>query len=348
MGLYGSEFHTFSFHTRAGVVRSKRLLKEMLPLSPEGAREIGIVDYVFPASKLELETEELIEKLMKGEKFKLAPWCGGKVEGREVSIEEGIKNKKNFWRGLKGPMRDYREAELREMKEDFWGERSERYHSRRVNFVRKIAGDSTPIRFAKHRRWDWTKGEMRFDEEETESFDLPGPSPLEEVQSSPDLTSSELASSSRRGTSSTLNEDHSPLTSEGENEKIKFPIKIEYVSDSSIQEKDSPELNRLDQKTPNQRKKSISNVVKSMFTPKKMTEPLPDVPNSAPSFGVNSLTVGKVKRGGVLSSLSLSPKKRVNTVSQKFEDLEIQDVKGGEGTMFTCYNSFQPQDQSKK
>jgi len=85
-----------------------------------------------------------------------------------------------------------------------------------------------------------------------------------------------------------------------------------------------------------------------MFSPKKSTEPLPEVPNSSPSLSVTGLPGGKVRKGGVLASLSLSPKKRANTVSQKLEDFDIQDVKGGEGTMFTCYNSFQHEEPLKK
>ena len=55
------------------------------------------------------------------------------------------------------------------MSRDFWSPRSERYHSRREAFVRKMKATSTPLRFAKHRRSEADSGKL--DEEETDEYD---------------------------------------------------------------------------------------------------------------------------------------------------------------------------------
>ncbi|KAG5986479.1 hypothetical protein E4U54_005399 [Claviceps lovelessii] len=59
-----------------------------------------------------------------------------------------------------------RATELGQMSMDFWSARSERYHSRRSDFVRKAKPASTPLRFATHRR-----GPGMLDEEEQDEFD---------------------------------------------------------------------------------------------------------------------------------------------------------------------------------
>jgi enoyl-CoA hydratase/carnithine racemase/methionyl-tRNA formyltransferase len=72
-----------------------------------------------------------------------------------------------------------RARELGEMSLDFWSPRSERYHTRREAFVRKMKASSTPLRFAKHRRNggvdDDTSAEgsnmSKLDEEETDEYD---------------------------------------------------------------------------------------------------------------------------------------------------------------------------------
>jgi enoyl-CoA hydratase/carnithine racemase len=50
IGLYGSEYHTISYFARCGEAKAKKLLSAMLPISPLQARQIGLVDFVFPGS----------------------------------------------------------------------------------------------------------------------------------------------------------------------------------------------------------------------------------------------------------------------------------------------------------
>lgn len=50
VGLYGSEYHTVSYHGRCGKANGDKILRSMTPLSPVQARHIGLVDYVFPGT----------------------------------------------------------------------------------------------------------------------------------------------------------------------------------------------------------------------------------------------------------------------------------------------------------
>ena len=50
VGLYGSEYHTVSYHGRCGQANGNKILRSMTPLSPVQAQQIGLVDYVFPGT----------------------------------------------------------------------------------------------------------------------------------------------------------------------------------------------------------------------------------------------------------------------------------------------------------
>jgi enoyl-CoA hydratase/carnithine racemase len=54
IGLFGSEYHTISYFSRCGKKKATEILRAMRPLSPLEAREIGLVDFVFPGHGMEL------------------------------------------------------------------------------------------------------------------------------------------------------------------------------------------------------------------------------------------------------------------------------------------------------
>ncbi|KAM0247151.1 hypothetical protein ACHAP5_004230 [Fusarium lateritium] len=148
IGLYGSEFHSLSYVGRCGLQGSKRILRGMLPLSASQAREIGLIDHVLPGSGDILDTRIrcLVQQSMH------APYKPGVWKSYVDLSPSGLA----YARAL----------ELSEMAKDFWSSRSERYNSRRRDFVRKAKPAKTPLRFATHRR----QGGM-LDEEETDLFD---------------------------------------------------------------------------------------------------------------------------------------------------------------------------------
>lgn len=150
IGLYGSEYHTLSYHGRCGPERGAEILRSMLPMSPFDARSIGLVDHVFPG------TGAILEK---------------RIRNHVAVVVKSGKPGRILWKAKQDlsatSLALARAMELNEMSKDFYSARSARYHSRRAAFVRKVKPTQTPLRFATHRRADLT---MR-DEEEEVSYD---------------------------------------------------------------------------------------------------------------------------------------------------------------------------------
>jgi enoyl-CoA hydratase/carnithine racemase/methionyl-tRNA formyltransferase len=149
LGLYGSEYHTISYFARCGEAKAKKLLSAMLPISPLQARQIGLVDFVFPGSGDVLDDHIQTHVSM--------------------MLKDGVA-RKSLWKHnadlSQSALAMARANELAEMSKDFWSPRAVRYHSRRCDFVRKAKPSRTPLRFALHRRIM-----AQPDEEETAEFD---------------------------------------------------------------------------------------------------------------------------------------------------------------------------------
>ncbi|WZH50262.1 ClpP/crotonase-like domain-containing protein [Fusarium acuminatum] len=148
LGLHGSEYHSLSYIGRCGPENSNRILRDMLPISAYQAREMGLVDHVLPGSGAILDIR--IRYHVRGMTY--TPYKSGNWKYQVDLSPPGLASA--------------RAHELNEMAKDFWSARSERYASRRRDFVRKVKPTKTPLRFASHRRRD---GEI--DEEEADSFD---------------------------------------------------------------------------------------------------------------------------------------------------------------------------------
>lgn len=149
IGLYGSEYHSLSYHGRCGEAKAKTMLSAMMPMSPLQARQTGLVDFVFPGSGAVLDDhiQTHVSIMLKDNVPRKGLW------------------KRNVDLSLPALARA-RAVELAEMSKDFWSPRAVRYHSRRFDFVRKIKPTCTPLRFASHRRIMASP-----DEEETPEFD---------------------------------------------------------------------------------------------------------------------------------------------------------------------------------
>ncbi|GAB7329625.1 hypothetical protein MBLNU13_g01372t1 [Cladosporium sp. NU13] len=149
IGLYGSEYHTLSYYARCGEAKAKKLLSAMLPVSPLQARQLGLVDFVFPGSGdvLDDHIQTHVSMMLKDGVPRKGLWK------RNVDMSPSV-------------LALTRANELAEMSKDFWSPRSVRYHSRRSDFVRKAKPACTPLRFALHRRIM-----AQPDEEETPEFD---------------------------------------------------------------------------------------------------------------------------------------------------------------------------------
>lgn len=156
LGLYGSEFHSLSYPGRCGVEGSKVALRSMTPLSADDARNMGLVDYVLriPTELLDSAVRAHVEDM-----FTPGEQARGPPSPRTGAWKANVDTSP-------AGLALARATELGQMSMDFWSARSERYHSRRRDFVRKAKSSSTPLRFASHRR---QKGMM--DEEERDEFD---------------------------------------------------------------------------------------------------------------------------------------------------------------------------------
>ncbi|CAD0106944.1 unnamed protein product [Aureobasidium uvarum] len=149
LGLFGSEYHTITYNGRVGRASGRHLLRDMLPVSAQQAKDIGLVDVVLPGygesldAAIHTHVSELVSSNQKPGHWK------HKLDLSPNALALARMN------------------ELGEMAKDFWSARSLRYHSRRRDFVRKVKASKTPLRFAQHRR---KVGEL--DEEESDSFDL--------------------------------------------------------------------------------------------------------------------------------------------------------------------------------
>ena len=151
IGLHGSEYHSLTYTARCGAPQAQKLLRAMLPLSPLQARQIGLVDFVFPGSGevLDDHIQTHVALMLRDGIARKGPW------------------KRKLDLSLSG-LAFARVNELSEMAKDFWSPRSARYHSRRADFVRKAKPTRTPLRFALHRR---VQAKLLPDEEETAEFD---------------------------------------------------------------------------------------------------------------------------------------------------------------------------------
>lgn len=162
MGLYGSEFHSLTYNSRCRGENGKRILREMMPLSASAAGHLGLVDYVLPGwgSKLDSAMKAQVSSLTAGLGDNNSP-SGAQSRGSATTAE--------WKRGLdlsSGTLARIRAEELAEMAKDFWSPRSQRYHPRRHDFVRKTTAAATPRRFALHRKSDGL-----VDEEDDDRFD---------------------------------------------------------------------------------------------------------------------------------------------------------------------------------
>lgn len=170
MGLHGSEFHLYSYVERCGRATATHLVKDMLPLSAARARELGLVDVVrgdrdTPVDVAEHQIIEYVRGIagapclsLGSNQYPSAPWTNttnaiGCASSAYSLTDLMCENKRRRYESAEHtPLVHYRHEELSQMLLDsFHPHRSQRYHTRRIKFVRKVKAEGTPTRFVKHR-----------------------------------------------------------------------------------------------------------------------------------------------------------------------------------------------------
>ncbi len=135
--LYGSELWSYTLPKRTGAAQAQGIMQNRLPLGGEQARRMGIVDACFGTDMESFRNETKKRAL----KLSIMPDYGerliAKAEVRQR--EESIK-----------PLVQYREAELAEMRRNFYGF-DPSYHYARYQFVHKVLHAWTPRHLCRHR-----------------------------------------------------------------------------------------------------------------------------------------------------------------------------------------------------
>ncbi|MEU8514162.1 enoyl-CoA hydratase-related protein [Kitasatospora sp. NPDC048722] len=130
MGLYGSEYWTYTLPRRVGAEWAERLTAEALPIGAEQARRIGLVD----------RTEG-------GDAAGFRRWTAREAARLAASPELTArlvdKKRRLAADDEERPLADYRAEELRRMHANFY-RAGEPYHGLRRDFVRKVCPVATP------------------------------------------------------------------------------------------------------------------------------------------------------------------------------------------------------------
>ena len=128
MGLYGSEFWTYTLPRRVGAETARRLTEEALPVSATSAARLGMVDRLVPVPVQGFAAEvENLATALAGDPD-LARLIAAKAATRRADEE-------------RRPLADHRRAELARMRAIFFDARAP-YHALRSAFVRKVPGGS--------------------------------------------------------------------------------------------------------------------------------------------------------------------------------------------------------------
>lgn len=136
--LYGSEYWTYLLPRRVGAEAIESVVGRRLPVGARTAVEMGLVDECLEAASN--RADSAIRRY--------ATRLAGASD-----LDEKIAKKRS--RGLadeaEKPLESYREAELEQMRMNFFGF-DPSYHVARYNFIRKVPQSRTPLYLAKHRR----------------------------------------------------------------------------------------------------------------------------------------------------------------------------------------------------
>jgi putative two-component system hydrogenase maturation factor HypX/HoxX len=139
MGLYGSEYWTYSLPRRVGPAQAQRLIQAALPVGAERGLDLGLVDRV-----LECAPEEFGASVIRSaQRLAAGPGCGARTARKKAELDRAEAEK---------PLHVYRDEELDRMHAIFF-DPEQPYHALRRAFVRKERTDGTPEHLrAYHRR----------------------------------------------------------------------------------------------------------------------------------------------------------------------------------------------------
>jgi putative two-component system protein, hydrogenase maturation factor HypX/HoxX len=130
MGLYGSEFWTYTLPRRAGERTAERLARQALPVSAGTAHRMGLVDHVIRCAPGDFTGH--VRRL--AARTAHAAHTQARIAGKKAALEQQEAHR---------PLAGYREAELDRMHRTFF-DPDHPYHALRAAFVYKSPADRTP------------------------------------------------------------------------------------------------------------------------------------------------------------------------------------------------------------
>lgn len=138
MGLYGSEYWTYSLPRRVGFEKAQEITDACMPMGMQEAKHIGLIDFIIPEllAAFDGKIQIMAETLAQSNNYQKI--LESKLKRR--SYEEFVK-----------PLKYYRQEELRHMREEFFRPNSS-YHPSRKQFIYKVNATETPKRLALHRQ----------------------------------------------------------------------------------------------------------------------------------------------------------------------------------------------------
>jgi putative two-component system hydrogenase maturation factor HypX/HoxX len=134
MGLYGSEYWTYTLPRRVGDSEAERLTQSALPVSAKRAVELGMAERVLQAAP-----EELGDEVMRlATQLAASPDLAARIAKKQAKRAQDESAK---------PLQRYRDEELTHMRCNFF-DRSEPHAALRSAFVRKEKAQHTPAHVA--------------------------------------------------------------------------------------------------------------------------------------------------------------------------------------------------------
>jgi putative two-component system hydrogenase maturation factor HypX/HoxX len=137
--LYGSEFWTYLLPPRVGDEGAKAIMRHRLPMTAPEAVKLGFYDACLPGPGFAVDVARRAAELA------AAP---------DIAEQLAAKRAKRQADEAAMPLSAYREAELTEMRRNFYGF-DPSYHVARYHFVSRSAHSWTPRHLARHRDLDW-------------------------------------------------------------------------------------------------------------------------------------------------------------------------------------------------
>ena len=140
MGLYGSEYWTYSLPKRVGLQKAIELTENCMPMGTQVAREIGLIDDCSESHPVSFRQH-------------VRSIAQAIAHSPDYEQQLALKTENRLRDERFKPLDEYRKEELEQMKLNFYSS-DESYHIARRNFVYKIPPSQTPAHLAKHRNLD--------------------------------------------------------------------------------------------------------------------------------------------------------------------------------------------------